>query len=588
MNAQPKINAGKTISRLVTGYRGPMISIAIFSLVSNLLLLTGPLFMLQIYDRVLTSGSVPTLVALSILAATLYALYGFFEFIRSRIMVRVGRLIDETLRERMFDIVSYHALHNGEATGSRPLNDLMTVRQFLSGPGPLVFFDIPWTPVFLAVIFLLHPVLGIAAVIAVIVMAILAAINNKVVAADAAAGQAAAFKARKLHEQARENAGVASVLGMLGPLRARWLKVESKELHSLTRASDRGGAVTSATRSARFMFQSGILGLGAYLAIQQQISPGTMIAASIIMGRALAPVDQAVAHWQAFLRFTRSWKFLNNVLQVTPEKPKAMELPVPAGHLSVDKLSAYAPGVAAPIVKGISFELKPGTGLGIIGPTGAGKTTLALALIGLWPNLTGNVRLDGAEFAQWDAGQLGRYIGYLPQEVELFDGTIGENISRFDPGAEPAAIVEAARQAAIHQLVLQFADGYDTPLGEGGVKLSTGQRQRIGLARALYGDPNYVVLDEPNANLDAEGEAALIQAIAGVRRRGGTVIVVAHRPSAIATLNQLMVLKDGAMLAWGPKEEVLAKFMAKPMNPQQRPAGITAAAGTAPVKGSAS
>jgi ATP-binding cassette subfamily C protein len=324
----------------------------------------------------------------------------------------------------------------------------------------------------------------------------------------------------------------------------------------------------------RLMLQSGILALGAWLAIEQQITAGTMIAASIIMGRALSPVEQVVAHWQSFLSFQGAVKRLSKVLQETPVATKRMPLPPPKGRLEVDNLVCLVPGADKPIIAGIAFDLPPGSGLGIIGPTGAGKSTLARALVGVWPHMRGSVRLDGATIDQWDRSQLGQYMGYLPQDVELFEGTIAENIARFQPDADPDEIVKAARQADVHELILKFPDGYNTTIGENGARLSAGQRQRIGLARALYRDPSVIVLDEPNANLDAEGEAALIKAILATRERGGTVVVVAHRPSAIAALDTLMMIRDGRSVAYGPRDEVLNTVLAR-----RKPAAATPAAG---------
>ncbi len=541
----------------------------------NVLMLTGPLFMLQIYDRVLTSGSVPTLVALSVLALVLYGMYGFLEFVRSRLLVRVGRIVDETLRERVFDMVSYHALRQTAGVRTTPLTDLQTIRQFIQSNGPNAFLDMPWAPVYLAVIFLMHFVLGLASSIAAILLVVIAIITDRVTRAHAQAAQRAGNQASVISEECRMNVEATTVLGMLGAMRKRWQSAQDESLNSHMLASDRGGLLSSLSRTLRLIFQSMILAVGAYLAVGQEISPGTMIAASIIMSRALAPLEMAVAQWSQFQGFLRSWQRLTKLLQETPPKPHRMELPKPKGRLTVENLAAYAPNAEKPLVGGISFDLPPGSGLGIIGPTGAGKSTLARALVNAWPFVRGQVRLDGATLDQWDPDVVGMSLGYLPQEVELFDGTIGQNIARFVPEPDPQAIVKAAQQANVHELVLRMNDGYNTRIGEGGLKLSAGQRQRIGLARALYGDPVLIVLDEPNANLDAEGETALVQSIAGARQRGATVIVIAHRPSAIAALDQLMVLREGRPVAYGPKEEVLKKVMARPIDTSGRPGGLT-------------
>jgi len=550
-------------------------SIVLFSFFINLLMLTGPLFMLQIYDRVLTSGSVPTLVALGVLVAILYALFGFLDFIRGRVLMRAAASLEESLRPRVFDVVSWHALNHTPDIRTQPTQDLALIRQFLSGPGPFAFLDLPWTPVYLFVIFLLHWWLGVAATIAVIILAILAVINNLLTVRHLARSNQASRQAVNISEESRKNVEMATVLGMLGRLRGRWQDILGESLGSQMRASDQGGLITSMTKTLRLVFQSAILGLGAYLAIIQEITAGTMIAASIIMARALMPVEQVVAQSQAALSARRSWVRLDKVLSATPTQEQKMDLPAPTGRLQVRNLTAFVPGAESPIVSGVSFDLQPGSGLGIIGPTGAGKSTLAKAIIGIWPNIRGEARLDGATVDQWDADALGKYVGYLSQDVELFEGSIGENIARFDPTAAPEAIIKAAQAARVHELILTFPLGYKTKLGEYGVNLSAGQRQRIGLARALYGDPVLLVLDEPNSNLDAEGEAALLEALAETRKRGGTVVVVAHRPSAVALLDTLMVINGGKPIAYGPKDEVLKKVLARPVNTDGRSAGLT-------------
>ncbi len=561
--AKPQHRAETEIGGIFRTCRSAFVSTGVFSFFINLLMLTGPLFMLQVYDRVLTSGSIPTLVALVVLVVILYGLYGFLEFIRARVLVRIGRILDESLRQRVFDVVAHHALVRTPGVNDHPTQDLMTVRQFISGPGPFAFLDMPWAPIYLAVIFLMHWLLGVFALIAVVLLACVAVFNELLTRMPTRAAQSAASKAAIMATESRHNVEVASALGMLGVLRERWSKVQSDALDFLTFASDRAGAVSSTSRTLRLMFQSGVLAVGAYLVVNQEISPGTMIAASIIMSRALAPVEQSIAHWQSFLGFRSAIQRLNKILVATPQEKDRMALPEPTANVVVQDFAAFIPGVSQPIVAGVSFTLKPGDGLGIIGPTGAGKSTLARALVGVWPHFRGEVRLDGATLAQWDPNLLGHHIGYLPQEVELFDGTISDNISRFYPDPDPEAVIAAARAANVHNLILQFDDGYNTLIGEGGVRLSAGQRQRIGLARTLYGDPALLVLDEPNANLDAEGEAALIHAMVAARKRGAAVVVVAHRPSAIAALDSLMMIKDGRPVAYGPKDQVLEKVLAK-------------------------
>ncbi len=566
------------IGKALGASRTAVISTAVFSLIINLLMLTGPLFMLQVYDRVLTSGSVPTLLALVMLVCILYGLYGFLEFIRARVMMRVGRSLDENLRARVFDIVSLHALKGDPKVRLTPINDLLTLRQFLSGPGPFSFFDMPWAPIYLAVIFMLHPVLGLASTVAVILLAVLAIINNRLVREPAAEAQKAVSQAQVISEESLRNAELASVLGMTDNLRGRWIARQQEALDAQTQASDRGGAVSVTSRTLRLMFQSGILALGALLAIKQEISPGSMIAASIIMARALAPVEQAVAHWQAFAAFRNAWGRLSMLIRQAPEPAEPMPLPNPTGAVEAQGLTAFAPESDKPIIYNINFAVEPGTGLGIIGPTGAGKSTLARALVGAWPRIKGKVQLDGADIRQWNPVQLGRHVGYLPQEVELFEGSLAENISRFMPDAQPDGIVAAARQAAVHDMIVRLPEGYNTRVGAGGHRLSAGQLQRIGLARAMYGDPTLIILDEPNANLDAEGEAALVQAVLNARRRGATVILVAHRPSALAAIDMLLMMKDGQQVAFGTKDEVLSKVLNQ-RAPASAPAASSGPAG---------
>jgi PrtD family type I secretion system ABC transporter len=541
--------------------KAALVSTGAFSFLINLLMLTGPLFMLQVYDRVLNSGSISTLMALVVLVATLYALYGFLEFVRSRIMMRIGRQLDENLRGRAFDIMGFHALKGNPQVRNSPISDLLTIRQFVSSPGPFAFFDMPWAPLYLFVIYLMHPWLGLAATAAVIILTVLAIINNRLMREPSAEAQKTLAQAQIVSDESLRNAEITSVLGMGDVMRQRWETLQTAALDAQTSASDRGGLISNISRTMRLVFQSGILGLGALLAVQQEISPGSMIAASIIMSRALAPVEQAVAHWQPYLGFRRAWTRLSELMKLTPAPSEPMPLPAPQGALEVEGLSAFVPDSDKPIVFNVSFQVAAGAGLGIIGPTGAGKSTLARALVGAWPRVRGKVRLDGAEVHQWDPVSLGKHLGYLPQDVELFEGTVAENISRFEPEADPQKVVVAARQAAVHEMVLKLPDGYNTRIGAGGHRLSAGQLQRIGLARAMYGDPVLLIMDEPNANLDAEGEAALVKAVMNARKRGATVIVVAHRPSALAAIDTLLMMKEGQQVAFGPKDEVLAKVL---------------------------
>ena len=543
--------------------RGAFVSTAIFSSIVNILMLTGPLFMLQVYDRVLSSGSVPTLVALIAIVMILYAYYGFLEYLRSRLLVRIGRRVEERLRSRVFDVMTAHALRRTPGVGSQPLSDLATIRQYLSGQGPFAFLDMPWMPVYLAIIFMMHWVLGTASLFAAAAIFALAILSERMTRGPVAEATKAAIKSAQMTEEGRRNAEALYSLGMLGSLRSRWLEVQQHSLDNQTKANDAGGALGAISRVLRLMIQSGILALGAYLAIQQEISSGTMIAASIIMSRALAPVEQAVANWQQFLSFRKARERLALVLNSVPPRAAPMQLPRPSGRLEVDQLIVQLPGMDKPLLQGISFTVNPGEGIGVIGPTGAGKSTLARALVGIIPATRGVVRLDGAALDQREPDELGRMIGYLPQDVQLFDGSAAQNISRYDATPDADKIVEAAKLANVHDMIMRLPDGYNTQLGENGARLSTGQRQRVALARALYGDPALFVLDEPNSALDAEGEAALDFAIRNAMARGAAVVVIAHRPSALAAIPKMLVLADGKMAAMGPREEIMRKVLTR-------------------------
>ena len=552
------------IASVLLASRAAFASTALFSCLVNILMLTGPLFMLQVYDRVLTSGSVPTLVALISIVVALYAYYGFLEYLRARILVRIGRRVEERLRERVFDSMAEHALRRTQGIGGQPINDLATIRQFLSGQGPFAFLDMPWVPVYLLVIFLMHWVLGVASVIAACMIFVLAMWSEKATRGPLAEANSAMVKSSIMTDESRRNSEALHSLGMRGAIRKKWADMQQVALDHQTVANDAGGSLSAASRVLRLMVQSGILALGAYLAIQHEISPGAMIAASIIMGRALAPVEQAVASWQQFLGFRKAMERLGQVLAATPAVAARMKLPQPAGKLEVENLIVQLPGAEKPVLQGISFTVEPGKGIGVIGPTGAGKSTLARALVGVLPITRGTVRLDGATHDQRDIDEAGKLIGYLPQDIQLFDGTAAQNIARFDVNADPVKIVEAAQLANVHDLIMRLPKGYDTPLGENGARLSAGQRQRVALARCLYGDPVLFVLDEPNSNLDAEGEAALDKAIRVSMARGASIVVIAHRPSALASIQQILVLSEGRTVALGPRDEILKKVLNRP------------------------
>jgi PrtD family type I secretion system ABC transporter len=567
--SQANTNTGPDdISQVYRASRSTLVAAAVFSALVNILMLTGPLFMLQVYDRVLTSGSVPTLIALIVIVAALYAYYGFLEYLRARLMVRLGRKVEETLRTRVFDAVTMHALRRTPGVGSQPLNDLATIRQYLSGQGPFAFFDMPWMPLYLGIIFLMHWVLGVASLAAAVVIFILAVWSERATRAPLQEATKSTIRAAVMTDEGRRNSEALFSLGMSGTMRDRWVSVQQTALDHQTIANDVGGMMGASSRVLRLFIQSGILALGAYLAILHEITPGAMIAASIIMSRALAPVEQAVANWQQFLAFRKARERLAQALRIVPRDKSLMKLPEPKGRLSVENLTVMLPGVEKPLLQGLTFTVEPGEGIGVIGPTGAGKSTLARALVGITLPTRGHIRLDGATLDQRESDELGRMIGYLPQDVQLFDGTAAQNISRFQPDANPDAVVAAAKLANVHDMIMRLPEGYNTQLGENGARLSTGQRQRVALARALYGEPKLMVLDEPNSALDAEGEAALDFAIRQAMGRGAAVVVIAHRPSALAAIPKMLVLADGKVAAQGPRDEIMRKVMVRPTTPQ--------------------
>ena len=535
------------------------VSTIFFSFVLNILALTGSLFMLQVYDRVLPSGSVPTLVALGLIVLVLYAYYGVLDYVRSRIFVRVGRKVEEGLRNRVFDAMSTLSLNKANLLGGLPVQDLNTIRQFISGQGPLAYFDMPYVPLYLLVVFLLHWVLGVVATISAVIIFALALLAERATRAPSSAATIATAKAQAMTEETRRNAEALFSLGMKGAMRDRWTVLQSEALEHQTRANDAGATYSTFSRVFRLVIQSAMLGTAAWLAVKHEISSGSIIASSIIMGRALAPIEQAVGGWQQFLGARKAYERLSRVLSQVPAERQRMKLPEPKGLVDVEGATVVLPGTEKPVLQNISFRVQPGMGLGIIGPTGAGKSTMARALVGLVQLQRGAVRLDGATPDQRDSDEHGRLIGYLPQDVQIFDGTVAENISRFTPAPDARKIVEAAQLANIHEFVMRLPQGYDTPMMEGGSRLSAGQRQRLALARALFGDPVLLVMDEPNSNLDAEGELALDKAIRAALARGASVIVVAHRPSALNAIHDLLVLANGQVAAYGKRDEVLKK-----------------------------
>jgi PrtD family type I secretion system ABC transporter len=542
--------------------RSAFIGVGVMSCMINLLYLTGSLFMLEVYDRVLPSRSVPTLVGLILLAGFLYAAQGVLDLIRGRILGRIGTSLDETLNARVFDIVVRLPLTVGSRNeGLQPLRDLDNVRSFLGGMGPGAFFDLPWLPFYLAICFAFHVLIGVTALVGAVILVTLTVMTEFLSRTPARQALGLAARRNDLAAASRRNAEVLVAMGMSGRLTRRWAEANQNYLDGNQRASDVSGGLGAAAKVMRMMLQSAVLAVGAYLVIHQEATAGIIIAGSILSARALAPVDLAIAHWKSFIAARQSWHRLTSLLDSMPARATPTLLQAPSSRLSIEGVGIVPPGDQRLIVQDVTFALTAGNGLGIIGPSGSGKSSLVRALVGVWQPVRGKVRIDGAALDQWSSDVLGRFIGYLPQDVELFSGSVAQNICRFDPEATSDGIISAAKEAGVHEMIIKMREGYDTQVGEQGTALSAGQAQRVALARALYGDPFLIVLDEPNSNLDTEGDEALTRAIRGARERGAIVVVVAHRPIGIEAVDQLLVLKDGRVQAFGPKETVLGQVL---------------------------
>ncbi|WP_024511626.1 type I secretion system permease/ATPase [Bradyrhizobium sp. ARR65] len=546
----------------VSLFKQGAVALALVSGVINILGLTAPLFMLQVYDRVLASRSIPTLVGFAVLAVIAYAFQLLLEIVRSRVLLRAGELFDHQLSGRVHEAIIRLPLERRmPGDGLQALRDLDNIRSFLSGQGPSAFFDLPWAPLYLAVCFAVHLWIGLTALVGAIILVALTTLTHRLSAKPVLDTVGYGMQRSTLLEGYRRNAEIIRALG-LGPRTAdRWASANADYLRANRRAGDVSNALGSTARMFRIVVQSTILAVGAYLVIQQSATGGVMVASSVIMGRALAPIDLAVATWRSFLMARQTWARLSELLALVAPADKITALPKPKAAMTAEGVAIIPPGQNHPTVIDVNFGIRAGSALGIIGPSRSGKSTLTRALVNAWYPARGKVRLDGASLDQWDNEALGRHIGYLPQDVELFQGTIAENIARLDPNAAPEDIVKAAKAAGVHDLILRFENGYDTVVGEGGSALSAGQRQRIGLARALYGDPFLVVLDEPNANLDAEGEGTVIQAIAAVRERNGIVIVVAHRPSVLGVVDLVLMMENGRSKAFGPRDQILSRML---------------------------
>jgi ATP-binding cassette subfamily C exporter for protease/lipase len=553
-----KILPKNEIQQALTGLKSVFITVGMFSAIVNLLMLTPSLYMLQVYDRVLGSRNEITLLMLTLIMLGAYLLISALELVRSYVLVRVGAKFDMEMNKRVYTAAFEQNLKNGGVgNAGQALQDLTTIRQFLTGNALFAFFDAPWFPIYLIVIFLFEPWLGVFALCGTLVLVALALVNEKVSRTPLTEANKMAIASTTLATNNLRNAEVIESMGMLPNLMSRWFKLHGKFLHLQAEASEKAGVVTAATKFVQLSLQSLVLGMGALLVLDNKMSPGMMIAASVLVGRALAPVQQVISVWKSWSTTRSAYERLTAILEENPQRSAGMELPKPAGTLTAEAVMAGAPGSKAPILRSVTFGLQPGDVLGVLGASGSGKSTLARLLVGVWPAMSGKVRLDGADIYQWNKAELGPHIGYLPQDIELFGGTVAENIARFGE-VDAEQVVLAAKRAGVHDMVLHFPKGYDTLLADGGGGLSGGQKQRIGLARALYGDPSVVVLDEPNSNLDDVGENALLAAIRDMRQRGKTVVLVTHRTSIISITTKLLVLREGVVEMFGPSNQVLA------------------------------
>ncbi len=553
-----QLSAKSELAGALLACRKAFTATAIFSGMSSVLMLTGALFMLEVYDRVLPSRSVPTLLALLTLVAGLFAAQALIDIIRGRILVRIGRSLDEALNLRIYDAMVRLPLKiGGKSDDVPPIRDLDTIRGFLSGAGPVALFDLPWLPIYLAICFLFHPYIGLTALAGAFVLLIVTLLTEALTRRPTRkAAQFAAARSARM-EASRRNAEAIIAMGMAERLAHHWGDLNRSYVMSSGRASDVAGGFGGLSKMVRLLLQSSLLAIGAWLVINQQSTAGIIIAGAILGARALAPVDLAIAHWRGFVAARQSWQRLSRLLEQLPARTVLMALHQPSKTLTVQHAAVVPPGERKIVCQDVNFSLGAGKALGVIGPTASGKSSLARMLVGVWAPLHGSVRLDGASLDQWSPEALGRHIGYLPQDVELFNGSVARNIGRFEDPPNAEAVIAAAQAAGVHDLIINLPEGYETDVGDHGAALSAGQAQRIALARALYRDPFLVVLDEPNAHLDAEGDEALTRAIRGIRARGGIAIVVAHRPSAIAAVDHILVMAKGRQQQFGLKEEIL-------------------------------
>lgn len=534
-----------------------------FSLFTSLLMLTGPIYMLQVYDRVLGSGSIPTLMGLTVMILVLYAGLGFLEWVRNSVLSRAASKFEDTLSDETLKATLYQAINDPGQSGDRPLRDLRLLRRFVSGTAVTAAFDAPYSLIFFLILFFIHWLYGLLAVFGALVLVVIAYVNQRITNDAMRDAERLELNAQSQVREVTQNAEIIEALGMAGRVQERWRDEFDRSDAALVSSASLLGRFVSGTKSFRMFLQSAVLGLGAYLSIIGISTPGEMIAASIITGRAIGPLEQLVGQWRSVTSAKTAWESLRQVLSGQGKAEDLMELPKVEGEISLEGVSAGPPGAKKAFLIGLDIVINKGDIVGVIGPSAAGKSTFARLLLGIWPAQVGAVRIDGADIQSWTRAKLGPQLGYLPQQVDLFSGLVRDNIARFEKDPKPEDVIAAAKMAGCHDMILHLADGYDTEIGQRGAYLSAGQRQRIGLARAIYANPAIVVMDEPNSNLDNEGEIALQAAITAMKANGTTVIIIAHRPNAIAQCNKLLMLEAGRVRAYGPRDEVLAKVAPK-------------------------
>lgn len=562
MNQNSKTTKYPELAAALKDVKGYFILAGVFSAAINVLMLVPVIYMLQVYDRVMSSGSLSTLTSLTLIMVALLMAMGGFEWVRSRILISASNRIEKNLRKRVSQAAFKNALlSGGRGGGAQPLSDLSSLRQFLTGNGLFAFFDAPWFPIYVAVMFMFHTWFGVAAIISGIIMVVLAYTNEVMTSKRLQEANALSNKVSGELGGSLRNSEVIAAMGMADDIRDRQETGSDQVLVLQTEASSKAAIVANVSKSFRMIMQSLLLGMGALLALQGQISPGMVIAGSLLLGRALAPIDILVGTWKGFSVARAQYARLGELLNAIPAEREAMSLPAPAGNLSAEQVVVVPPGSQVAAVKGVSLQINTGEVLGIVGPSASGKSSLARSLLGIWPAYSGKVRLDGADIAAWDRAELGPHIGYLPQDIELFSGSISENVSRFGE-LSPEKVVAAAKLSDVHEMILQLPQGYDTVIGANGGVLSGGQRQRIGLARAVYGSPKLMVLDEPNSNLDDQGEKELVEAINRIKQTGCTVVVITHRTMVLQCVDKILVMKAGQAAAFGPKDQVLASLRA--------------------------